>query len=292
MDWTNEAIGSLRDAEHWSYAATGTGASEPAALAALALTTHGEHAAARRALDWLAAEQAADGSLGVAAGRPEPRWPTALAMLAWRAAPRADGHDQAYDTHVERALAWALATAGEKVEAPGVIGHDGTLQGWPWVAGTHSWLEPTALFVLALRATGHGEHARTREAVRLLIDRLLPDGGCNYGNTTVLGQPLLPHVQPTGVAMLALGGVDVEDERIGRSLALLERASLDETSTVSLCWAVLGLAAHGRATDTAAPALADAWQRAKGRGTLRTALLVLAARGHRSPLVDVHGSTT
>ena len=290
MDWTHEAIAYLRDAEHWSYAATGTGGSEPAALAALALMAHGEHAAARRALDWLAAQQAADGSVGVATGRPEPRWPTALAILAWRGAMRADESGREYADHMERAVAWALVAAGEPVEAPGVIGHDGSLRGWPWVAGTHSWLEPTALFVLALRAAGHDGHARTREAVRVLVDRLLPEGGCNYGNTVILGQTLLPHVQPTGIAMLALAGERIVDERIERSLALLERASRDGAPTASLCWALLGLAAHGRTPDDTEGMLAAAWRRARERGTHRTALLVLAARGRHSPLVDVRRS--
>ena len=34
------------------------------------------------------------------------------------------------------------------------LGHDSTLIGWPWVEGTHSWIEPTAWAVLALKSVG------------------------------------------------------------------------------------------------------------------------------------------
>ena len=93
---------------------------------------------------------------------------------------------------------------------------------WPWVLGTHSWIEPTAFNVLALKAAGRGEHPRTREAVRLLVDRLLPTGGCNYGNTTVLGQQLRPHLAPTGLVLLSLAGEQINDSRIAKSLAYLQ----------------------------------------------------------------------
>src|SRR2546428_787916 len=83
-------------------------------------------------------------------------------------------------------------------------------------------LAATAMHVLALKAAGHRDHPRTREAVRLLIDRLLPGGGCNYGNTIVLGQELRPQLQPTGLAMLALAGETDPDGRVAMSLAYLK----------------------------------------------------------------------
>jgi hypothetical protein len=128
------------------------------------------------------------------------------------------------------------------------------LIGWSWAADTHSWLEPTCMFVMGLRAAGFGEHKRVREGVRLIVDRLLPDGGANYGNTIVLGQPLVAHVQPTGLALLALGGEEVTDDRIGKSLNYLTRSIGPQTAAPSLALACLGLAAHGRR-----PAAADEW---------------------------------
>jgi len=49
-------------------------------------------------------------------------------------------------------------------------------------------------------------HPRADEAVQLMLDRILPGGGCNYGNTIVLDQLLRPHIQPTGIVLLALAG--------------------------------------------------------------------------------------
>jgi hypothetical protein len=158
-----------------------------------------------------------------------------------------------------------------------IIGHDATLVGWPWVTGTHSWIEPTALAVVALKANGLNEHPRSREGVRLLHDRLLPDGGCNYGNTTVLGQTLRPHVQPTGLALLALFGHGDQDGRIARSLEYLEREVNGDTAAASLAYAIWALARYGKAPPNAREWLAAAARRkATLESPLRMALLLLA----------------
>ena len=85
-----------------------------------------------------------------------------------------------------------------------MVGHDPTLIGWPWVAETHSWLEPTALAILALCREGLGDHPRVRQGVSLILDRAIPSGGWNYGNRAVFGRTLRPQPGPTGLALLAL----------------------------------------------------------------------------------------
>ncbi len=166
------------------------------------------------------------------------------------------------------------------------LGHDSTLIGWPWVEGTHSWIEPTAWAVLALKSVGLAQHARTREAVRLLIDRLLPDGGCNFGNTFVLGQQLLPHLQSSGVCMLALAGEKDNDPRIGRTADYLEREISRHTATASLSFSLLGLAAHDRQPALVGPLLAAAAERmlVRDRSAHKLALLALAAQAADHPL--------
>jgi hypothetical protein len=106
------------------------------------------------------------------------------------------------------------------------------------------------MFVLGLRAAGYGGHERVREGERMIVDRLLPGGGANYGNTIVLGQPLVPHIQPTGLAMLALGGMEHDDPRISKSLEYLAGATEPKTAAPSLAFAALGLAAHGKRSST------------------------------------------
>jgi hypothetical protein len=182
-----------------------------------------------------------------------------------------------------------LSLKGEIVTETEPLSHDRTLVGWPWIEGTHSWVEPTALCVLALKSVGHGQHPRTREAVRLLTDRLLPTGGCNYGNTFVLGQKLLPHIQPTGLCLLALSGEQVADPRVAHSIQYLHQSLTADTPAASLCYGLLGLTAHGEHASQA-----DAWlERAYRRGIQREksphkmALLALAALGARCPLITL-----
>jgi hypothetical protein len=187
---------------------------------------------------------------------------------------------------LDRAVAWMLQTRGEALPRTSELGHDTTLVGWPWVEDTHSWVEPTAMGVLALKAVGRGSHPRVQDAVRLLFDRLLPDGGCNYGNTLVMGQMLRPHLQPTGLAMLALAGEPDQTGRIAKSLDYLAGELSPRTAAASLAYGLMGLAAHERF-----PAIAHSWLEAVSRRTLgrepapyRLALIALAAMGAESPL--------
>ncbi len=222
MPWQSQLLERLSQVTPGGYLPGAPAASEPVAWGAIALAQSGKLTAARRAADWLARVQQRDGSVGVNAQQSTPAWPTSLAIVAWQAIQEADGSHR-YDTNISSAASWAFDAKGRAAEQKRQIGHDTTLVGWSWAAQTHSWLEPTAMFVAALRAAGHGDSPRVREGVRLLIDRLLPSGGCNYGNTVVLGQELLPHVQPTSLVLWALAGEntsDVRDERIEKAIAL------------------------------------------------------------------------
>lgn len=282
----------------WGYK-TGAGcASEPAAWAAMALAMWDAPDAARRPADWLLSIQQQDGSVGISEDHARPAWPTSLAMLAWWTLRERLGDDQ-YSEAIERATAWALQEEGKPAPQQAHIGHDTTLVGWSWAADTHSWLEPTSFFVMALRALGLADQPRTREGVRLVADRILPSGGCNYGNTLVLGQELLPHVQPTGIAMLALAGTGANRNGpnrngIGASLDYLTDSLDSKTSRVSLCYGLMGLEAHGRR-----PAQADAWLEKRAvagplvvRSCYEASLTLLAASGFATWLTEHWSSTT
>jgi len=277
-DWVKDTLDELADESCWSYQAGGVLAAEPASLAALALAAHGRLAAAARACERLKHLQAANGSVGITADQATPCWPTGWAVLAWLAADRGRA-DAAYRDNMQLAIGSILALHGRTSENSGDMGHDARLDGWPWVDGTHPWCEPTAINLLALKASGHGDHPRAREAVAMLIDRLLPDGGCNYGNTSVLGQVLRPHVEPTGLVLTALAGEADPSGRIERSLNYLKQAVCVTAGGVSLAYGLFGLTAHGRR-----PADAVGWLAAPARQTqtyrsspLRKALLALAA---------------
>ena len=278
MNQTHEILKRLADEPAWGYHAGDSAATEPTALVACALRAGGFDDAATRAAAWLAATQTSDGSIGVRAGEPEPNWPTSLAVLAWRMTDPVRFADS-----IARAIQRILSMHGEPVAQSAESGHDTTLVGWPWVAGTHSWVEPTALHVMALKATGYKSHPRVRSAVRLLNNRLLPDGGCNYGNTFVLGQMLRPHIQPTGLALVALAdeppGERQEKSRLTRSIKYLRQSLSAQTAAASLAWGVLALTAHGCRS-----AAAEDWLESAAQRTLRTGgsphklgLLALAA---------------
>ncbi len=287
MDSLDDVLARLESTPSSSYHAGGETASEPASMAALALLAHGRGAAAKARLDWLADLQSPDGSVGIDATHNTPGWPTGLAVLAWQAAQDSPSASDRYAGALERGIDWMLHVQGVSIERGDWSGHDTSLRGWPWVEGTHSWLEPTAINLLALEHTGHGTHARAVEAGRLLHDRLLPNGGCNYGNTVVFGQQLRAHIQPTGMCLLALSGCSERTPRIEASVGYLQREVGERTTTDSLCYALMGLAAWQRV-----PAGADQWLSRAGQRVLnrdaagyKLALLALAAMGRQCPLI-------
>lgn len=194
------------------------------------------------ARDRLAAVQQPDGRLIILPGHRGAVWPTALAALAWQGS---TPHQPAH----QHAIAFLLATEGQHSEVgegtSKIMGHDMSLRGWPWIAGTHSWVEPTALAVIALRAAGHGSHARVEEALRLLTDRQLSSGGWNYGNTLVFGQELRPMPETTGAALAALAG-RVTAAEVAPSLTYLAAEVERVRTPLSLGWGLFGLSAWER----------------------------------------------
>ena len=293
MNWTNAALERLTAGTPGGYHGTKPVATEPTAIAALALQAWGRDDTAERARAWLLGIQADDGSFGVDAANRKPCWPTGWAVLALLPSPapvsgrEAGGEGSSLDKRLraaDKAVAWLLKVAGHPVqrsdEDQKVFGHDTTLTGWPWVEGTHSWVEPTAISLLALRRAGKADDARCREAVKLLFDRQLPGGGWNYGNTTVLGNTLRPHVQPTGLALWALAGENGHSAQVKPSLDYLARSLDDKTATASLCYGLVGLATQKAARADAEPWLAAAAARtlAGDASPYKLALLLLAAK--------------
>ncbi|MFQ5739475.1 MAG: prenyltransferase/squalene oxidase repeat-containing protein [Acidobacteriota bacterium] len=211
------------------------------AWATLALSAAGVPSKSLRPSRWrLAEEQGEDGRVSLSRDHPEAFWPTSLAILAWQGA-------VGYREPRSRALHFLLQTTGIqfKNSSTSPLGHDESIPGWPWIGGTHSWVEPTAMALLALAVTGYGGHSRAEEATRLLLDRQLPTGGWNYGNTLVFGNELLPLPEVTGVVLSALAG-RVAPDRVEASLKYLRSALEEMRSPLTLGWGLLGLNAWKR----------------------------------------------
>jgi hypothetical protein len=180
-----------------------------------------------------------DGRICVSPEHPDAFWPTPLAILAW----------QGSDSHLvpqSCAIDFLINTTGRhwqrKSDSP--LAHDSSICGWPWIANTHSWVEPTALCLTALHIAGYGEHERSQEGRRMLMDRQLNQGGWNYGNTIVFHQELRPMPENTGMALHALAG-HVPRESIELSLAYLKLQTEHLHTPVSLGWSLVGLGAWG-----------------------------------------------
>ncbi|MDX1947948.1 MAG: hypothetical protein SFU86_21290 [Pirellulaceae bacterium] len=277
LDWLAATLDLLAAQPVCGYAAGDAPATEPTALAALALTAHGRANDAEPAIAHLINSQAADGSVGIRASEATPGWPTAWAVLAWHATNTASRHEE----RIARAVLWQLTAQGKPLEQSSEFGHNTEIVGWSWAENTHSWVEPTALHVAALKAAGQSWHPRVREGVRMLIDRQLPGGGLNYGNTYVLGQLLRSHVQPTGATLVALAGENDASGRLSRSVAWLRREAGPRTTPTSLAWAILGLKAQHSELPGAGERLAAAhdWVLARDKSPYKLALLALAAKG-------------
>jgi hypothetical protein len=275
VTWLDETLDELSKRPAIGYLAGQIAAAEPTALSALALLSYGRIDAARTAADGLVAMQQAGGEVGIRNGE-TPGWPTSLATCAWCALDR-----KALSSRIDTAVAWLLANRGRAIEQSASFGHNTQLVGWAYAEQTHSWVEPTAFAVLALTAAGKADDPATREGVAVLIDRQLPGGGLNYGNTFVLGQLIRPHVQPTGIALVALAGESDSSQRLLKSSAWLRRSIGPETTPLSLGWALLGLRAQGVEVPQADEWLASAAARVRSgdRSPHKLALLALAAKG-------------
>jgi len=213
--------------------------------------------------------QLGDGRVSLLPEHPDAYWPTPLAVLAW----------QESAAHLEpqsRAVEFLLNTTGlhwqRKPGAPAA--HDPNIQGWPWTANTFSWVEPTALSLIALQAAGYGGHERAREATRLLMDRQLTQGGWNYGNTIVFGQELRPMPENTGMALNALAGM-VAEESIKVSLEYLEFQAPSLNTPLSLGWCLMGLGAWGKRPENAKEQVLDSLKLQQIYGSYSTTLLSL-----------------
>jgi hypothetical protein len=191
----------------WGYRFGSPSVTEPTAVVLIALSPDLEAApAVERARRWLQGAQRPDGGWGLDPTDPESHWMTAWGILGLA---RLDPHAP----EVARGVRWLIELLIIRIEAAELTAEvrrilqiDPALRGWPWRPGEASWVEPTALALLALHAASAVETHRDRitEAVGYLADRRCVGGGWNFGNPFMLGANLPPRPHPTAWALLAL----------------------------------------------------------------------------------------
>lgn len=189
-------------------------------------------------LNRLATQQKPDGRIALTEDTPNVYWPTPIGLLAW-------DQDNSFLTQRNLAVEFLLSHGSNiNTKKPPFIEHNTSLQGWSWVANTYSWVEPTAMVLMALASQGYTDHPRYKEGITLLVDRMLPEGGWNYGNRKVFDSRLRPLPDYTGIALCALRK-EIEKEAAERSLLYLEAVYPHLITPLSLSWVIRGLAGYG-----------------------------------------------
>lgn len=227
----------------WAYRPSGNPCVESTAAASLALGGRPDtNAATTEARVWLQRIQHADGGWGMNAEDGESGWHTAWAVLALSG--RADSTQSA-----NRGRDWLTAvpvadntSAEMQAEVQRMLSIDFSLRGLPWLPNQASWVEPTALGLLALSrapSTPPGD-ALLAEAVRYLADRRCAGGGWNFGNPVMLGAQLPPRAHMTAVTLLAFANVAPGQIKSG-DVTALRRQIESEGGDLATAWGLLVL---------------------------------------------------
>lgn len=186
---------------------------EPTSLAALALASaHATVAPYARACQWILKQQRNDGGWAPHSTVTVSTAVTSLAMLAVASyAPE----------HAYRAgTSWLLSQVKPDLNTVQCLQYwlsdmperETTMGGSPWFPGTAAWVAPTAASILALADTRHrirdsNIDEQIRRAKAYLLSRQCPDGGWNHGGTEYRSPNAPSYPEMTGIALLALDGV-------------------------------------------------------------------------------------
>jgi hypothetical protein len=228
----------------WGYAAGRSSLVEPTGLAAIALRTGRAEAEAARGLAFLKSCQRPSGAVGIGPRDQDGNWMAYAALLAFHALGAAEEE--------RRLRAWALAVEdasarfgpAERKEIAERFRYDASIPGWSWTPRTTAWVEPTALFVIALRRAGvPASEKRVASGVALLLDRRVPSGGWNFGNPFSKSFELEASPMSTALALAALGaaGVPAGHAAVAAGFRALKGALAGDVSTASLAWSLLAL---------------------------------------------------
>ncbi|HTS51006.1 MAG TPA: hypothetical protein VMH05_23830 [Bryobacteraceae bacterium] len=235
---------------------------EPTAYAMLALhAAPGSDAASDRAWQLVRSWELADGSVRPGVEIADGTWVTAL--LVTLACIR-----QVHDENVARSVGWLLRVVGAEhnllmrsfsyfnlLKTKLDVSHEG----WPWRDGNASWIEPTALTLVALKkAARHFPSAeldrRVREGEELVLARRCSDGGWNCGNPNVLNFDLPSYPESTGLALVGLQGRNAKE--LAAPLEVGRRFRAETKSSLAKAWLAIALRLHGQNPGTQAE---DAW---------------------------------
>jgi hypothetical protein len=241
----------------WPYA-NGVSWTEPTVFAVMAASAGGYRDAVERGLNWLQRYQRPDGGWPPQPAVEESTWVTSLVALL---PPEQVGRDR----HA-RAIDWLFRCTGRETSIEYrlrqvLLGNTKaagqSVHGWPWFPGSAAWVGPTAFGIMALekeyrREPREGLAERLDLGRRFLLSRACADGGWNHGASRALGYDAQSYPETTGMALLALRGVNAPE--VSAALQAGERFLPKCRSVDGQNWLRLGLAAHGRLSPDNCPA--------------------------------------
>ena len=238
----------------WGYTG-GSSWTEPTVYALLAQTARGQASESfERGVQWLKGLEQPDGGWAPHPSVPESTWVTALAVLLLATTKQAPGPSSPHirwlieqsgqeSTFVFRLRQWLMGHKSDYEENP---------SGWCWFPGTAAWVIPTSLSILALQKTARQAPsseiaARVESGRKFLLSRTCRDGGWNHGSSRALGYQAVSYPETTGIALLALHGV--QSPKLTAALDCGASQFQNCRSPEGFNWLKLGLAAHGRTVE-------------------------------------------
>ncbi len=238
----------------WGYRPGGQSLVEPSALCALVLQAAGRDAATGKALSFLKSCQGGDGAVGLGPQNKSGNWMAYAALLAFHGLGATDEERRLKDWILGFESAPSRYSAADLEAIRAAYRYDASVKGWPWTPGTSAWVEPTALFVLALVHAGvPATESRVASGVRLLIDRKVPSGGWNFGNPYAKSFAMAAATISTALALAALGaaGFPESDPAIADGIRFFAKELAVGVSTASLAWGLLALKSFSRSKSMA-----------------------------------------
>ena len=228
----------------WGYGPGRASLVEPTGLGVLALHSRGDVAAAGRGLAFLKSCQKPSGAVGIDPRAAEGNWMAYAALLSF--------HALGVSEEARRLKNWILGFEDassrftkEDISAIAAFNrYDASIPGWSWTPRTTAWVEPTALFIIALRRAGvPPAEKRIKFGIDLILDRRVPSGGWNFGNPYSKSYELEASAMSTALALAALGAAGVPEGRpaVGAGIRFLEKSLAGDVSTATLAWTLLAL---------------------------------------------------
>lgn len=194
-----------------------------------------------KSLKWLETMQNADGSVKVN--------PVCAGQAIWCAAQFAILMDiVGKKEKCKAARNFIISQRSEVFDENPYAEQDNSIVGWSWTHGSFSWVEPTAWALICLRNSEFRDTERYKDGVRLLKNRMIPDKGWNYGNKNVYSTDLIPFIDTTSLALLALHN-EIEVENVRNILENLAENSLKTESLYALALAIISLEKFGTANE-------------------------------------------